>query len=490
MQQSFWVLTLAVLITKVGFANCVVFNSNETPATPKADVLYHLLTNEKTCAQNVVEFKGIIKSRGLSDSVSMVANRGRNNPELGSFSFFEEVTGDALGFSLSNGQFFFGHFTDVVSGEIVLDQTPGRRKLLIELIVWDFSKQLYNFYELISLNGSAKWFYRGDSADALADNQYLHRDPPTGTAKFGSRMRCSGCHSSGGPIMKELTAPHNDWWTETRPLVFAPNVLSVQVKSWMRDLEDAKNLADGVKIGIQNLHKSETYRKNLANLSLQEQLRPLFCTVEINIESDRQPLVGSNNQMLVPSAFFINPLLASNAVTFGKSSYVQLLNANNMKFPETPNQDADHGWLTPVKGFSDLAAIEKLIENGTIDGEFAADVLAVDFQNPLLSAKRCRLLKSIPQSKTDWLPQFISKLKENPAAEARSLLAHLTQSELSATVHRQKAETYVHQRHDDESAFKHLLQLRSGIFKDEISTNPMGQILEPGFRLIFPVPQR
>ncbi len=37
--------------------------------------------------------------------------------------------------------------------------------------------------------------------------------------------------------------------------------------------------------------------------------------------------------------------------------------------------------------------------------------------------------------------------------------------------------------------FKNLIAGRQAVFNAEISKNPRGQILEPGFRVIFPLPQ-
>jgi hypothetical protein len=46
----------------------------------------------------------------------------------------------------------------------------------------------------------------------------IHRTSAQGEPIFGKQLRCSGCHISGGPIMKELTEPHDSWWRTTRPL--------------------------------------------------------------------------------------------------------------------------------------------------------------------------------------------------------------------------------------------------------------------------------
>ena len=77
---------------------------------------------------------------------------------------------------------------------------------MVELIAWDGDKQVFNFYEMIGDGRQGKWFYRGDSLDIQADVKFLHRQTGSGDPRFGSNLRCSGCHTAGGPIMKELVA--------------------------------------------------------------------------------------------------------------------------------------------------------------------------------------------------------------------------------------------------------------------------------------------
>ncbi|QBS09117.1 hypothetical protein [Legionella israelensis] len=52
-----------------------------------------LLNREVTCPQSMQNFKRLIQNNNLQIKTSMVANRGKNNPYLGRFSFFESITG-------------------------------------------------------------------------------------------------------------------------------------------------------------------------------------------------------------------------------------------------------------------------------------------------------------------------------------------------------------------------------------------------------------
>jgi len=465
------------------WANCKILNSDGSLVGKKDDALYQTLMDSRECPTNVNGLKNLLVSANAKVQPSMVANRGRHNPELGSFSFFESVTGLA-----NPGEFFFGHFTAAEGKEIILDQSPARGKLLIELIVWDHAKKLFNFYELIGTETGCNWFYRGDSLDALSDNTYLYRETPEGAKKFGTTMRCSACHSSGGPIMKELDLPHNDWWTAERPLTFGTNRASVQVSQWMSELIDAKKFAANVKAGMQKLESSIKYQEFRQKMSLQERLRPLFCENEINLKSDISPNEAGQAEIKIPSEFFLNPLLGELALGISRRSHANFLIANKMRFPETTRGDADHAWLTPAKGYSDLLAIQTLLDTKVIDEEFVFDILMIDFEHSLFSSERCNLLKALPKSADGlWKTQLMRNLSTMDTSASKKALANLTSQNLQqhkATIEEYKNELRL--KADEGSWFEKLLKVRHDTFESEISQNPRGQILEPGFRVIFP----
>jgi len=346
-------------------------------------------------------------------------------------------------------------------------------------------------YELIGTGKGAQWFYRGDSADILADNAFLYLNPQG--PKFGSTLRCSACHTSGGPIMKEMTAPHNDWWTASRPLIFSPNSVSSEIENWVKQLGDASELSQSVKKGISKLESSSQYQDAKQRTSLQATLRPLFCETEINLESDTAPLDQAAAVIQIPSPSVVNPYLANGSLTISSSTYRQLLNNFGMKFPETNLPDSDHGWLVPVKGHSDLIAIQSLLQKGIVTEEFIADVLAVDFENPLFSTKRCSLVKLIPP---EGLAKLADRLKSSNLMGASELYENITNPTRTRSFHIQRAKDLLknaqlalNTANGQKQMFKKLIEGREAVFNAEISKNPRGQILEPGFRIIFPVPR-
>lgn len=475
-------------------AACVILNSNAQPASAKGDPLFALLQKAASCPQSVQAFKSALKEAGLATRPYLVANRGIHNPKFGSFSFFEQVGGSSslLASPIKAGEFFFGHFTTAKNNLIIADQAPSKNKLLIELIVWDASKNFYNFYELIGTGNGAQWFYRGDSADILSDNALLYLNSQNG--KFGSTLRCSACHTSGGPIMKEIAAPHNDWWTAARPLTFAPNAASPEVATWVQQLGDAAEFSQSVKAGIARLEASVSYQKAKQQLSLQATLRPLFCETEINLESDQVPIDSVSTSVQIPSASVVNPFLAKGSLQMGASFYKQLLSASNMQFPETQRSDADHAWLVPVKGYSDMVSIQGLVQKGLVTEESVTDVLAVDFETPLFSSKRCSLLQLVPPQ---GLAEFPARLKVSTLPGASELYDNLMNPTKTRSFHVQKAKAFLAKTQSELNTgsgsakmFRKLIQGREAVFNSEISKNPLGQILEPGFRVIFPVPRK
>lgn len=471
---------------------CIIAGATE----PRHDILFRLLTETPDCPRDVFDFRQKLSADGLQLTSTFVANRGFHNPALGSFSLFEMAHGQSLaaGRSVGNDELFFGHFTGKDdSGQITLDQNPASGSLMIELIAWDAVSGAYSFYELRGQGAQGAWFYRGDSLDIVEDVKQLHRQTDPSRPQFGRHLRCSGCHTNGGPIMKELAAPHNDWWRTDRPTPLTPGQPDAALSRIMSQLADAETLAQAVHSGNAKLSQSTKYRQALASRNLQERLRPLFCPVEINLESDGTAS-DTATAINVPSAFFADPRLATAVMPLDRLAYSTALTGRRARFPETALQDGDHAWLAPVKAASDQTLIDAAVADALIDKEFVADVLAVDFTNPTLSPTRCSLLPLVPvQASAQWQAHFVETLQQANSAAARELVQNLTDPSRNQARHRAHAADFLaacQQRLAETSnaaAFVALLgQRRAEVFTSEISKNPMGQIFEPGFRVIFP----
>lgn len=484
MLRFHFLLTLIFLTACNSKAACIQGRSTSN----RIDLLSMVVETASTCPKDVRELKALLNEDGVRTLPAFVANRGAHNPKGGSFSIFESVEGRSKGLNIKVGPelLYFGHFTGLTSQkEIQLDQESSPGKLLIEVIAFDLKKGVYNFYELVGTAGGPQWFYRGDSFDAYEDNKFLK----TGQrSQFGGRMRCSACHNSGGPIMKEMAYPHNDWWTKRSGLPFGPNKLSGEMKQYLSQFIDASDFSKMVKSGIALVEKKRISRGR----SLKEKLRPLFCSTEINLKSDVNPVSSPIGVIEVSSEVFVDPLLApSGVLKMPKRLYLNALQTLRSNFPETNFQDAAHAFLAPVKSEVNQEQVKQLISERIIDEEFAVDVLSLDFTHPLFSKVRCDLLKLVPEI-THWRDEFkmnLYALNTKASLELARNLEIQNKAELrkNAIGYVMNKESSWGNQKDVTNEILKLNALRLSVFTDDISKNPKGQILEPGFRVIFPV---
>jgi hypothetical protein len=482
-------LFLALACSTPGQAACVPQNL-ATP-TPK-DPVTQVLAAQSTCPRSAVEFVDALKRLGARTEPTMVNFVGFHNPDPGAFFIFEIVSSaPPAPVTVRRGDLLFGHFTTRKNGQLVSNQD----ELTIELIAWDPDKQFYNFYELFSGN----WIYRGDSKDILDDVQLLHRQRSAGADPFGMRLRCSGCHVNGGLLQKELRSPHNDWFLQDRQLPLGSNRPDAFVRGRLAELVDASELSKLVMASARRLADSPGYQKASAARSLQERMRPLFCPMEVNIESDSPPADERRPAVEIPSAFFVDPRLTTASVSIDRRHYDDALHKLGSNLPETDGRvDADHAWLTPVKSASDTVAIDALIEQGVVDKEFVADVLAVDFTNPVFSSTRCNLLKLVPDGGgPDFIVRLQGALRGASVPGASDLLANLSDPTRNAAFHEQRARAFLascQQRAADPNAVldwvRLLAQRRIEVSASELSQNPNGRILEDPDRIVFPSTQQ
>lgn len=484
---------LIFLLTSAALSRAACIVKNLATPAPK-DPVARVLGQQNICPKNAEEFGELLKRLGARLEPTMVNFLGFHDPAPGVFFVFEIVSAagssSASTLTIERGDLLFGHFLTAANGRLV-SQKDG---LLIELIAWDPDKQFFNFYEQID----GTWFYRGDSKDILEDIQLLHRERNASANPFGSpRLRCSGCHVNGGLLQKELAAPHNDWFLRARNLPLGSLKPDPFVKGKLADLVDAGELSKLVTASTRRLADSPGYRKVLAARSMPERLRPLFCPVELNIESDSEPFDDRKPELRIPSAFFTDPRLAAVDISVKRQNYDAALKKLNSRLPPG-RADADHAWLAPVKAQSDVVAVDALIEQGIVDKEFAADVLAVDFTNPVFSKSRCGLLKLVPTNGgPDFVARFQKALQGASVPGATELLSNLTDPNRNAAFHAKQALTFLgkcQQRAQDPAAVlewsRLLAQRRAEVAASEISQHPQGHILEDEDedrgRIVFP----
>ena len=306
----------------------------EFTAQPNQDAVARLLEAQDRCPGTALDFRNLLERSGARLETTMVNFLSFHNPNPGAFFLFEIVSGKvaALNLTIERGDLLFGHFLTSSGSRLVLNTS----NLLVEAIAWDPAKQLFNFYELLEDGGPqrASWFYRGDSRLILEDIEFLYRQRTAGQQPFREQLRCSGCHVNGGLIQKELASPHNDWWMKSRKLPLGSLTPDSTVTKIFQGLVDADELTKLVQATSRRLFASPEYRKALQSRTMQEQLRPLFCPVELNIESDRDPFDDRKPAVQIPAGFFADPRLGASSISIPRKNYEQALQQLRSQMPE------------------------------------------------------------------------------------------------------------------------------------------------------------
>lgn len=467
-------------------ASCTVQGPGGPSSHP--DALGALLEAAPRCPEDVFQLRALFGARGVRTDTTLVGNRGFHNPDLGSFSLFECAKGRVRGLDreLGPGDLFWGHFTARgPDGRLVPDQVPRRGALMIEVVSWDPEAEVYRFYELIGDGRRGRWFYRGDSLDILEDTAALHLPRAPDQPVFGERLRCSGCHVLGGPIMKEIARPHEAWWRRDRALPFGPGGPGPRLAEMLTGLVDAGELATNVQVGVRRLLRGEAYRSWRRRASLRQVLRPLFAPLELELAAGGAPLDEAGEDLELPSGLLRDPRLAQRALRVDRRAYLDALEATDSRFPEVTRRDADHPWLGPVKAWSEREWARVLVEEGIVSEDLVTAALGLDPARPVFSPLRARAL-------IDWIPDrpFHPGWMDALPPEARRAMAQASRLRAEAAADLAARAHELGDPAEVEAELRRQQGRRQAIRESEISRNPRGQILEPGFRVIFPEPHR
>ena len=445
------------------------------------------------------ELGGVLKTH-------IVANGGHEHPTRRGVMFmsFESYAGPMPGGQVDEGDLFLGYFLEPHGGRLAVGSG------FVELIAWDRTTHRFNFWELID----STWNFRGDSNDVLDNVRAINTGAETPSFTFRRQspdgtpvLRCSGCHTLGAPIMKELEAPHNDWWTEKRKLPLGPFTLDAETAVLFQHATDASHLSALVKKSAERLLAARADAGGTQTLP--QQLRSLFSTMEMNLVSDSVPFVEreqSGAAVEIPAGFFVDARLATPArpISVGLAIYKGALARVDSHFPSptSPGREARHAFVVPARSFIDARAIDGLVKSGTLDEELVADVLAIDMTNPVYSRRRASLIQFVPTDAADAAElrqKLVAALRAAPAGDsaAQELLANLTDPARTAAAHRAAAVAFLAAcakaaRTVDtiEGWLRVAAQRREAIEKAETALNPQGVITERGFRVIFPVQGR
>jgi hypothetical protein len=297
---------------------------------------------------------------------------------------------------------------------------------LVEVWGFDRARGRFNYYVL---NGSPlSWKFRGSSegADLLSAN-----------AREGT---CLACHINGGPLMKELTRPWNNWHSDVSPATYLQPASSPDVRWRVAQsprFKDRLDQAENLQVKIEAAIRQFNTRRVTGALERgpdgsevidaqgrakvrqgRRLLRPLFETTEINLASSEQksrlhplPQVsaqGPDLPVVIPDSFFLNAQLIgqgglgiararqfSQVARVSPQEYRDLIAQTNTRLFRQPG-DADFAWLVPEPSRIDNDMVDRLLRAGVVSQEFVAAVQAIDLETPVFSRQRASLLRFIP----------------------------------------------------------------------------------------------
>lgn len=274
----------------------------------------------------------------------------------------------------------------------------------LEAIGWDPKRKELAFYTL----EEGTWRFFGHSRDMLR-----------GPADTGER-RCAACHVAGGLTMKELDPP----WLHWEGRLTIPGIdallsehpgLGSRTEGKVIDFRPAgKELEEAIAAG-----NAAWMRTRVAHLraegTTRELLRPLFCTVELNLgaasDAATPPTAtaAESGALELPPGLFFDPRLqvpgrlpvpladyhAAIAATGQRMEWscgARLVDGDGRAIVDTPFDLA-----YPHRARIDVQHVDALVEAGVIDEDLALAVLGVDATRPIFSSDRCGLLERIPE---------------------------------------------------------------------------------------------
>jgi hypothetical protein len=282
---------------------------------------------------------------------------------------------------------------------------PGRPAPFLQVIGYDQSKNVFNFYQFISNQGqpTRSWAWAGDSTWS-------------GRAQSAGQG-CFSCHINGALNMKELVPPWNNW-NSPDAAISAGNIPAAVAQD---PLYTALSGADVLQTNFQGLQSRYTQRLVASSIvngtvsNVPALLNRLINTTTVNFQSSDSKPVDTTDVEIPPDFFIFHSALTMPQVNLSFTMPASLKITRSMhdafvaqhKFAlqqvvgvnliyQQPGTTF-FAFFVPVPAFEDMIAIREMINQHVIDANFAASVLLVDFPNPVFSARRSSLIKYAKQ---------------------------------------------------------------------------------------------
>jgi hypothetical protein len=262
--------------------------------------------------------------------------------------------------------------------------SDGTGETSIEMIGKDSTTGVYNFYEVIKGN---QWVFYGTSADFVGNGYDCSKSGfckslNSKKASSPSRKSCASCHISGALVMKELDSPWLHWTAGHQK---GSETVAKKFAAQLGNQDQGENLeTQVVRAGFSQY--SDRRVDILAAQGLQELVRPLFCTMDINLNSG----LGGGNLAVDAELSFGSFNADQNIYNTLKGEVKQHI----VGAPSSVDDTAD-GFTFPTRGQSDTAYSAALQRAKLVDAELVSDILSVDFTRPIFSPGRCGLVDAL-----------------------------------------------------------------------------------------------
>jgi hypothetical protein len=247
--------------------------------------------------------------------------------------------------------------------------------------------------------------------------------------------RCASCHPGGGLVQKELNSPWTSWQTPPGSQSYVSSN-----KDLLGALSDGLNLEPiTTKLNASWAKKRFDVLKATKN-PVQDVLRPLFCTLDINLQAKGSPAPTED--------LFIDPLFfgsSTGKVSFDNALYKKVLEDNDQKFRSTLSgkRDTADAFMYPERSQLDKDYVDVLASK--VGDAFVRDVLFVDFTRPIYSPIRCGLLEAADGLKSlDSAPKdILAAAQKKKLAGADELAKAMASSESGKSRHNAAVGAYV-----------------------------------------------
>lgn len=311
-----------------------------------------------------------------------------------------------------------------------------------EVMAWSETIKAFVFYK-----------EKGGAWERVGDGTMV----PSSAKGAQPTFACMACHTSGGPLMKEL---HDSWanWTSTWLTVTDPKSPDATFNRMFSKVTRADDMERRI-IASEHLHtKGRVDRAKTAG-DLKGVLTQLFCDVgegtliAAHMKSSQRFGTVSTFSTMVPGAFVVSPLLR--APRTGTGTELGLEQSVGLKLPTVDSVsieakaysdtltkfqskiggqlgDAIFPMNGPEKSYADVDAVQELVRQGLVDADFVTDVLMTDFTTPAFSSARCGLADALPttwKDPADLKAQFGANLAKSTARGAKGLAARIAKTD-------------------------------------------------------------